>query len=99
MYVFRFLQFCFELLPNFSDFVNYDDCTVKKHKQIYQTTASFYSNEEVNKKLVNKSNRFFLVKKLKNSGNCIYDYAHSFFGDNFYPMRYTGIMFMFIMFS
>ena len=25
-----------------------------------------------------------------NSGTCIYDYAHSFFGEDFNPMRYTG---------
>ena len=28
---------------------------------------------------------------MRNSGNCIYDYTHSFFGEIFNPMQYTGI--------
>ena len=28
----------------------------------------------------------------RNSGDFIYDYAHSFFGDGSYPMHYTVIM-------
>ena len=32
---------------------------------------------EVDKKQI------FLVKKIRNSGNCIYDYVHTFFGEDF----------------
>ena len=34
-------------------------------------------NFEVDKKQI------FSSEKIKNSGNCIYDYAHSFFGEDF----------------
>ena len=29
----------------------------------------------------------FSSKKMRNSGNCIYKYAHSFFGEDFYPNK------------
>jgi len=29
---------------------------------------------------------------MRNSGNCIYDYTHSFFGEDFNPMRYAGFI-------
>ena len=32
---------------------------------------------------VNKKQIFFSSEKMRNSGNCIYDYAHSFFGEDF----------------
>ena len=49
---------------------------------------SHQNRSDYNKFLFNKSfkvfkNRFFLVKKRINSGNYIYDYAHSFFGEDF----------------
>ena len=37
----------------------------------------FKKRFKVNKKLI------FSSKKLRNSGNCIYDYVHSFFGEDF----------------
>ena len=44
----------------------------KNHIKTYQTTTSFYSiiRFGVDKK------QFFSIKKIRNSGNCIYDYAH-----------------------
>jgi len=40
---------------------------------------------EANKKQI------FPTETMRNSGNCIYDYAHSFFEDDFILMGYTGI--------
>ena len=34
--------------------------------------------------------RFFSTEKIRNSDNCIYDHAHSFFGEDFNPIRYAG---------
>ena len=30
-------------------------------------------------------NRYLIVKKIRNSGNYLYAYAHSFYGKNFQP--------------
>ena len=38
---------------------------------------------EKNKDLKLIKNRFFSSEKRRNSGNFIYDYAHSFFGEDF----------------
>ena len=46
----------------------------------------FKKRFEVNKKGIISS------EKMIDSGNYIYDYAHSFFGDGSYPMHYTVIM-------
>ena len=58
----------FEILPKLSDFVNSDDCIEKK-------------------KNISKSIRlypvFFSIEKMRNSGNCIDDYGHSFFEEDF----------------
>ena len=35
--------------------------------------------------------RIISIEKIRNSGNYIYDYAHSFFGKDFNPSRYTGL--------
>ena len=32
---------------------------------------------------VNNKKQIFSLEKIRNSVNCIYDYAHSFFGENF----------------
>ena len=34
--------------------------------------------------------QIFSSGKMRNLGNCIHDYAHSFFGEDFNAMRYTG---------
>ena len=40
--------------------------------------------------MIVKKNRIFSSEKMRISGNCIYDYAHSFSGEKiFNPMRYT----------
>ena len=60
-----------DTLPKFSDFVNHDDC-------IGNITSDLSDQRlEVNKKLI------FSTEKMKNSCNCIYDYAHSFSGEDF----------------
>ena len=41
-------------------------------------------------KLIKK--QIFSSEKMRNSGNYIYDYAHSFFGEDFNPMSYTNIL-------
>ena len=46
--------------------------------KIYQTTNSLYSKTDM--KLI-KNKKF--TEKMRNSGNCSYDYAHSFFVQNF----------------
>ena len=46
---------------------------------MYQTTTNFY----LKKKSKSMKNRFFQVKKMRISDNCINEYAHSFFGDDF----------------
>ena len=84
-YVFVLCSFL-EILSRFSDFVNSDDCIRKNHIQIYQTTTSFY--EKKNLKYI--KNKFYSSEKLKNSGNFIYEYAYSLFGQDFNPMRFTG---------
>ena len=64
----------------FSDYVNSDDCMHRKNRiKIYPTTTSFYSKKDL--KLI--KNRFFSSEKMRNIGNCIYDYAYSFFGEDF----------------
>ena len=47
---------------------------------------------KTNFRLIKK--QIFSSEKLRNSGNCIYDYAHSFYGEDFNPMRYTGYKIM-----
>ena len=56
----------------FSDFVNSDDCIGKSHQNL----------SEYNQFLFKK--RFEVDgEKMRNSGNLFYDYAHSFFGEDF----------------
>ena len=56
----------------------------KSHKN-YQTASNFYLKTDL--KLM--KNSFLSVKKIKKSGNCIYDCARSFFGEDIYPICYT----------
>ena len=66
----------------FSDFVNFDDCIRKiTTKSIRLLPVYVQKRFEVNKKLS------FSSEKMRDSGYCIHDYRHSFFGKNFYPMR------------
>ena len=67
-----------EILPKFRDFVNSDDCIGKStSKSIRLQPVLFKKRLEINKKQI------FSSEKLKNSGNCIYPFAHSFFGQDF----------------
>ena len=60
-----------------SDFVNFDDC-------IGKITSKFLFLVLIKKKdLKLIKNRFHQSEKIKNVGNWIYDYAHSFFGEDF----------------
>ena len=43
---------------------------------------------------VNKKKHIFFSEQMRNSGICIYDYAYSFFGEDFYPMCNTGKKFI-----
>ena len=65
------------MLPKFSDFINPDDCIgIMTSKSIrLQPVFIFKKNVSYYKKNI--------MKKIRNSGNCIYDYAHSFLGENF----------------
>ena len=58
-----------EILPKFGGFENFDDCI--------GNITSKSIRLQLNKKL------FFSSKKMRNSGNCIHDYAHSFIGKDF----------------
>ena len=80
MKIFRFLFAVFiEIFPTFNDFVNSSDCTGKIISKSIRLQPVFNQKRFQ----VDKKHFFFLVKKLEISGNCIYDYAHSFFGEDF----------------
>ena len=50
----------------------------KLHQNLSDYNQFLFSTKfAVNKKLI------FSSEKMRNSGNCIYDYAHSFFGEDF----------------
>ena len=68
--------FSFKLLPKFRDFINSDTSIEKKYTKIYHTISSFYSINDFN---LTKKKGLFIMKKIRNSGNYIYDYAHTFF--------------------
>ena len=68
----------FKILPELSDFVNFDYCIGKTTSESIRLQAVFNKKKiEVNK------NQIFSCEKMRNSGNCIYDYAHSFFREDF----------------
>ena len=74
-----FLQFLFELLPKVQRFCKFWMIILKTdwmQISFKKRRSSFYSKE------VNK-NRLFSSEKMRNSGICIYDCAHSFFGEDF----------------
>ena len=74
-----FLQYFFSnILPKFSDFVNSEDC-------IGKITLEFIRPQPVSikKNIWSFKKQIFSIEKMRNSGNCVYDYAHSFFGDDF----------------
>ena len=78
---FIFSQFFFlEILSKFSDLFKFRWLHRRKHIEIFQITTSFLLEKRFR---VNKKN-IFSIEKLRNSGNCIYDYSHSFFGEDFY---------------
>ena len=57
-------------------YINYDNCIGKSRSKFLRLQLLFLSKNrfEVNKKPI------FSSEKMQNSGNCINDYAHSFFG-------------------
>ena len=58
----------------------------KSHQNLSDYNQFLFKKRfEVNEKQI------FSSEEMRNSGNCIYDYAHSFFGEDFNPIRYTGI--------
>ena len=69
----------FQISKKFSDFVNSDDPIGKITSKSIRLHPVF-----IQKKILSlEKTDFFLVKKMRNSGICIYDYAHSFFGEDF----------------
>ena len=76
---FLFSVFFFKLVPKLSDFINSDDCIGKIILKYMRLKSVFFFKKrfEVNKKQILSS------EKIRNSGNCFYDYAHSFFGEHF----------------
>ena len=67
------------ILPKFNNFVNSDDCIGKITSKYIRLQPVFIQKTkiEVNKK------QTFSNEKMRNPGNCIYDYAHSFFVEDF----------------
>ena len=69
----------------------------EKLYQIYWTLISFYSKKDF-KLIKDKKNS---SEEMRNSGNCIYDYAHSFIGEDFesnalywlylWPFNFNGL--------
>ena len=56
----------------------------------YQTTTSFFTTRlqpsnttTIKKRFEINSKQIFSSGKMRTSGNCIYDYNHSFFGEDF----------------
>ena len=72
-----FFAVFFEILPNFSDFVNSDDCIGKITSKSARLQLFFIKKkfEVIKKKKISS-------EKMINSGNFIHDYAHSIFGEN-----------------
>jgi len=66
----------FELLPKLSDSKNYNDFIGKITSNSITLNPVF-----VQCKILSQKN--FSSDKMKNSGNYIYDYAYSFFGEDF----------------
>ena len=65
------------MLPKFRDSVNSDDCIRKITSKSIRLKLDFIEKRfEVNKKQI------FSSEKMKNSGNCIYIYSHSFFRED-----------------
>ena len=75
----RFLfKVFFKILPKFSYFVNSDYCIGKITSKCIRLQLVFIQKIF----LVNRK-QIFSSEKMRNSGNCIYDYAHSFFGEDY----------------
>ena len=51
--------------------------------KITSKSTSDYNHLLLKKNLKLLKHRFFSREKMRNSGNCIYDYSHSFFGVDF----------------
>ena len=61
----------------FCDFVNLNDCIGKITSKSIRIQPFFIT--KIDSKLIH----FFSREKMRNSGNYIHDYAHSFFGEDF----------------
>ena len=84
-----FIAVFIAILPKFSDFVNSDDCMGKITSKSIRLQRVFSQ-----KGFKVKIKQIFSSEKMKNSGDCIYNFAHSFFGEIFNPMRYIDKVFL-----
>ena len=73
----KFFRFFSKYFSMFTDFVISDDCIEKFTSKSIRLPVLFKKRFQVNKKQI------FSSENIINSGNCIQDYAHSFFGDEF----------------
>ena len=80
-----FWQFFFKLFQKCINFINSDDRIGKISLKSIRLIQFLLKNKfKYNKKGI------IYNGKIRNSGNHIYDFAHSFFGKDFKPNRYTG---------
>ena len=77
--VWVFFAVFFKLLPKFDDFINSDDCIGKMTSKPIRNFPVFNKNFFLN--LIIKE--IISSEKMRNSGNYIYDNAHSIFGKDF----------------
>ena len=73
-----FFAFFFPLLPKFNDFINPDDYMKKMTSKSTRLYPVF-----IQTKICILKKRITSSEKMRNSGNYIYDYDHSFFGKDF----------------
>ena len=75
----QFFEFFFKILSGVCIILYSGVCIEKKKHQNLSDETNFYL------KIVLKllKTQIFSREKIRNSGNCIYDYAHSFFGEDF----------------
>ena len=85
MFRFYYTVFFKWIFPKISGFVNSADWIGKITSKSIRLQRVFIEKRgfEVDKK------RFFSSEKKINSSNCIYDYAHSFFGEDCNTMHYN----------
>ena len=84
-----FAVFCFKLLPKFSNLINSNGCVEKITSKSIRLYPVF-----IQKKIWIKKKEFISGEQIWNSGNYIYDYARSFFRNDFNPSCFTGILYL-----